>query len=157
MKRVEIVRSHFREHVDKVEFARRKLLYGDKAFLLNNKTERVADENSLVSLNESIGILQRAYSRAINKQTGGTGSVFRKKCKAKDGWVNEVITEKDYRFFSGNEYSYKCLAYIHKNPVEADLVSRAIDWKFSSARDYPRLRKGTICNLEFGKQIINFI
>jgi putative transposase len=41
------------------------------------------------TLNDSIGILLRSYTRAINKQENRTGALFREKTKAKDGWGNQ--------------------------------------------------------------------
>ena len=38
------------------------------------------------SLNDSIAILLRSYTRAINIQEKRSGSLFRKETKAKDGW-----------------------------------------------------------------------
>ena len=157
VRQIEMQRRQLREQVDAVEFRRRKLLYGNKAKPVEYKSERMAKEDSLISLNHSIGILQRVYARALNKSMGRSGSIFRVECKARDGWTNEVITEKDYRFMPGNDYSYKCFNYLHENPVKANLVKKATDYKFSSARDYAGLRNGTICNLEFGKEIIDFI
>ncbi|SHI38321.1 hypothetical protein SAMN04488513_101135 [Pseudozobellia thermophila] len=37
-------------------------------------------------------------------------------------WSNKVIKQK--------------IDYIHNNPVEAGFVTNAIDWKYSSARNY---------------------
>jgi hypothetical protein len=42
------------------------------------------------------------------------------------------------------EYLLHLSRYIHRNPVEAQLVSRAEDWEFSSYRDYLQLRRGTL-------------
>ncbi len=116
-----------------------------------------------ITLNESIGILQRSYTRAINKQQGWSGSLFRGECKAKDGWIDEFVTvtskkgKQDNRFLPGTNYASECLSYIHNNPVEAGLVVVPEDWQFSSAKDYAGLRQGTLCNLALGKELINFV
>jgi putative transposase len=60
----------------------------------------------------------------------------------------------DYRFRPGTDYAYQCFQYIHQNPVDAGLVQRTIDYPWSSARDYAGLRKGSLCNLELGRQLI---
>lgn len=117
----------------------------------------------MISLNEAIGILERSFAAAINKQNETSGALFRQHAKAKDGWISEFITEtklnekKDPRFMPGNDYGYKCLMYLHDNPRVAGLVSENIQWKFSSARDYAGLRKGSLCNLELGRELIPFI
>ena len=120
-------------------------------------------DNSYISLNESIGILQRTYARAINKQEDRSGNLFREKCKAKDGWIDEFVTlqhrnkQFDYRFSLNNSYAYNCLMYLHDNPTEAGLVSKPEDWAYSSAQDYAGMRKGTLVNLDIGRQIIKFV
>ncbi len=114
------------------------------------------------TLNNAIGVLQRSYTQFINAPSDEPGSLFRKHCKAKDGWIDEFITLKhksgkdDYRFMPGNSYALNCLNYIHENPPEAGLVQRPEDWPYSSARDYAGLRKETLCNLELGRQIMEW-
>ncbi len=79
---------------------------------------------------------------AINQEKNWTGSLFRKECKAKDGWINEFITlikvngKTDYRFSAGNDFVCACFEYIHNNPEKAGLVKQNIDWNYSSAKDY---------------------
>ncbi len=113
-----------------------------------------------ITLNDSIGILQRSYTRAINKQQNTTGSLFRKECKAKDGWIDEFVTltkksgQMDFRFLPGSGYVHHCLNYLHENPKEGKLVLRPEDWMFSSARDYAGLRNGNLCNLELGRKLM---
>jgi len=94
VRKVEIRRKELRLHSDKVEWQRRVKKFGKKAMPVDRKSHRTANENNLVSLNEAIGTLQKAYTDALNKEKGWTGSVFRKKCKAKDGWINEFVTLK---------------------------------------------------------------
>ena len=159
VKNIKIVRRTFRLHVDEVEWQRRKKKYGDKAVPVEKFNQREANENDLLTLNEAIGTLEQSYTNAINKQKGWTGSLFRKRAKAKDGWINEFITlqkngKEDYCFFPGNEYGYRCLEYIHQNPVKANMVNSAIEYPWSSAKDYIGLRKGSLCNLAMGRELI---
>lgn len=117
-----------------------------------------ADNKREVSLNESIGILLRSYTRAINKQENRSGALFREETKAKDGWIPPLITDADYkkfRFGAVNDYGYQCFCYIHDNPKEANLASKSEDWPYSSARDYAGLRKGTLCNMALAKELLN--
>lgn len=116
----------------------------------------------MLSLNDSIGILQSGYGRAINKANKWSGRLFKDNCQAKDGWINVSATiskngRLHYRFRPGNDYAYQCFSYIHNNPVKAGLVVKAIDYLWSSARDYAGFRKETICNLEMGKQLRDFL
>jgi putative transposase len=160
---VTVERIHHRQHVDRVEYLRRLAKYGAKAKPVERAHTRYAAEREGITLNESIGLLQQSYSKSINKEKGWSGSLFRRECKAKDGWIDKFVTLKqneadlDTRFLAGTDYKYHCLRYIHNNPVEGDLVGSPEEWLFSSARDYAGLRNGTICKLELGREIINFI
>ena len=103
------------------------------------------------TLNQSIGIMLRSYSRAIQLQENRTGSLFQKETKAIclseiDGvsraWfctqfgtqINIALPEK--------EYPQVCFNYIHSNPVADGLVHNSGDWEFSSAREYEGMRNG---------------
>ena len=163
VKKVEIQRSTLREHVDHVEQLRGLKKYGANARTVERAHTRVAKGSDTIILNDAIGILQKAYARAINKEMGWTGSVFRRKFKAKDGWIDEFVTLRkpdgrlDSRFMPGTGYAYKCFCYIHDNPKEAGLVNTKEGWAYSSARDYAGLRKGTLCNLEMGRDLVSFL
>ena len=105
-----------------------------------------------------IGMLLSSYTRAINNQENRSGSLFRPKTKAKDGWIDDFITlegkHKNLFFRPDNSYALQCLEYIHKNPEEAKLVSKAESWPYSSARDYGGMRKRSLCNLTLGKELL---
>ena len=158
--RVEVERKILWTNIDKIESLRRTMKYANDAKEVNASYSRIADKNSIVTLNDSIGICQKSYTRAINQEKNWTGSLFRKECKAKDGWIDEFITlikengKMDYRFSIGNDFAYSCFEYIHNNPKEAGLVSRNTDWNYSSAKDYEGLRKESICNIELGRKIL---
>ncbi len=109
------------------------------------------------ALNDSIAILLRSYTRAINKQENRTGALFREDTKAKDGWMEGFIALEDRRTRSQfwNEYGYTCFQYIHENPVKAGLVKRAEEWPYSSSRDYLGLRSGTLCNQVLARDLLN--
>ena len=109
------------------------------------------------TFNDSIGIILRSYTRAINRQEGRTGSLFRKETKAIcincfDGIEPTIINKNSIINFPQllieKQYPRTCFNYIHQNPVRADLVKKAIDWEFSSARDYAGLRNDTLINKE---------
>ncbi|MBK6813902.1 MAG: hypothetical protein IPG82_00285 [Saprospiraceae bacterium] len=156
-------RKSFRAHVDYIETMRRKELYGANAKPVENTSTRKAHANAHININESIGVLQMAYTRAINQEKGWTGSLFRKECKAKDGWIDEFVTLRktngliDSRFSSGSDYAFTCFNYIHNNPQKAGLVKEAIEWKYSSAKDYSELGRESICNLDLGRELIDHI
>jgi len=159
---VSIERKTLRAHLDKTEFERRVYKYGKKAKPVNHANRRTAKEHEPITLNDAIGDLLKGYAQAINKENNWTGSLFREECKAKDGWIDEFVTvqkngKDDYRFLPGNSYGFHWFNYIHNNPVEADMVKQAIQYRWSSAQDYAGLRKGTLCNLEMGREFRDFM
>ncbi|MEN8185664.1 MAG: hypothetical protein ABFR05_00900 [Bacteroidota bacterium] len=115
------------------------------------------------TLNNSIAILLRTYTRAINIQENKTGSLFKAHTKAEcincfrgtkpsfiqsNILINNLLPEK--------QYPQACFDYIHQNPVKANLVKKNIDWEFSSAKDYARLRNGKLINKNVAKEYVDF-
>ncbi|MCU4166466.1 transposase [Carboxylicivirga caseinilyticus] len=107
------------------------------------------------SLQKSIGILLASYTRAINKQEKRSGSLWRKETKAVCLTCPNGIAPSFYNTNAGalinieqpeEQYPQQCYSYILNNPVKAGLVSRAIDWEYSSARDVTGWRKGSLIN-----------
>ena len=105
------------------------------------------------TINESIAILLRSYTRAINKQENRTGALFREGTKAecincfqgvKLSFIQTDISLPN--LLPEKQYPQVCFDYIHQNPVKANLVKNALDWEFSSARDYAALRNGKLVN-----------
>jgi putative transposase len=156
-----IERQQHRNHVDHIEFERRKAKYGKNAQVVQRGYTRYANKEDGITLNESIGLLLQSYAKSINKEKGWSGSLFKKECKAKDGWIDEFVTVhsptgiQDTRFLPGTDYKYHCMCYIHDNPVEGDLVKQPQDWLYSSARDYAGLSENSICNLSLGRELLD--
>ena len=120
------------------------------------------------TLNDSIGIMLRSYTQAINKQRNRTGKLIREKTKAEcincpngitpsfvfdamagSHRINVAIPEK--------QYPQVCFNYIHQNPVKANLVKNAVDWEFSSAKDYFGLRNGKLINKEVAREYVEVV
>jgi len=133
-------------------------------YLTNVKyKEEIQDNKDKVigerSFNESLAVMLRSYTRAINKQEEYSGSLFRPKTKAKDGfhpnlWLSEKAETKDFSFAEGNDYASNYFHYIHENEVEANFVVKPEDYIYSSARDYKGMRRGTLCNQELAKKLL---
>ena len=160
VRNIEITRKEYWSHLDGIETLRRKSKEETNVWesIQRRKLKRVADPEDFITLNSAIGDLQKGYTRALNKERGRTGSLFRHRCKAKDGWYHlkkkgHQLREVD-KFNLNNRYAKTCMRYIHKNPEEANLVVNAEDYPYSSARDYAGLRKGTLLNLELGRKIL---
>ncbi len=117
--------------------------------------------NTNRTLNNSIAIILRSYTRAINKQENSSGSLFRKETKAEcvncpKGIVPSFITKAGITQINivqpEKQYPKICFDYIHRNPAKANLVKKDTDWEFSSAKDYAGLRKGKIINIQTAKK-----
>jgi len=108
-----------------------------------------------VSLNDSIGIMLRSYTRGVNKERGWSGSIFRKYTKAINLTSQEGVCPS---WFSNNgitqvfvdqpekEYPQVCFNYIHNNPVKHGFVYNPGEWKFSSYREYQSKSKKILVN-----------
>ena len=116
-------------------------------------TKNTLTKNTQRTLNESIGLLLRSYTRAINKQENMSGSLFRKQFKAECLTQLNGITPSFYNTSKATiinvhdpqkEYPQACFNYIHQNPVKAGLVKHPEDWEFSSFRDICGLRNGKL-------------
>ena len=117
------------------------------------------------TLNNSIAIMLRSYTRAIQKQEKISGSLFKQKTKAECITCIDNITPSFY-YVSGAtriniqhpevQYPQICFNYIHQNPVKAKLAAKETDWEFSSALDYAGFRNGTLINKEIAKQYVTY-
>ena len=109
------------------------------------------------TLNDSISILLRSYTRAINIQENRTGSLFQNRTKARCVTDVDGITSAWFETNYGTainiqnlkeEYPQVLFDYIHWNPVNDGLVEKIEDWEFSSCRDYLGVRSGDLINKE---------
>jgi putative transposase len=118
------------------------------------------------SLNDSLGLILRSYTRAINKQENRSGSLFKTHTKAEclnditkisSMLVNSMMNELENQQITAEEYPQICFNYIHDNPVKAKLVRHPADWEYSSYMDFCGLRNGKLINREraiaFGLQL----
>ncbi len=107
------------------------------------------------SLNNSIAIILRSYTRAIQKQENRTGSLFQMQTKAicltqidgvSPAWFQSKYGAIINVAFPEREYPQVCFDYIHSNPVKHGLVKSEKEWEFSSAKDYWGEREGKLIN-----------
>jgi len=124
------------------------------------KQETGTDNPKTRTLNQAIGIMLRSYTSALQKQEKFTGSLFQQHTKAfcltDPGGITPAYFNTAFGVIINTlpperQYPQVCFDYIHKNPVDANLVSKPEDWEFSSARDYSGLRKGTLVNMDLAK------
>ena len=111
--------------------------------------------NKTRTINESIAIMLRSYTRAVNKENKLSGSLFRAHTKAEclndhNGITPSFINQDSVTIVKtsnmDNQYPQICFNYIHQNPVKAGLVKEATEWEFSSAKDYSGMRSGKLIN-----------
>ncbi len=123
---------------------------------LNNQLSRFR------SLNDSIGIMLRTYTRAIQKQEKFNGSLFQEHSKANCltkpvdinfSWFYKEYELQDNLMTEQADYLLTCFKYIHENPVKAGLCKSILDWEFSSAVDYFGQRGGKLVNRAFSKEL----
>src|SRR6056297_2676790 len=117
------------------------------------------------TLNQSIGIMLRSYTNAINKQKNTSGSLFRNSTKAEclncpngitPSFYNTEFTTQIQVDCPERQYSQVCFDYIHQNPVKAGLVKTESAWEFSSAQDYVGIRNGTLVNKAVASEYVIF-
>ena len=93
------------------------------------------------TLNDSISILLRSYTRAIQKQERMTGGLFQNRTKAlcltEPKGVAPAYFNTHFGMMSNldlpeNNYLNVCFDYIHLNPVSGKLVANPEEWEFSS-------------------------
>jgi len=115
------------------------------------------------SFNDSIGIMLRSYTNAINKQEKRTGKLFREGTKAEcvncPGGITPSFIHQDGAarmnvISPEKQYPTRCFHYIHNNPVKAKIVRSTVDWEFSSALDYAGLRHGYLINSDLAKEYV---
>ncbi len=115
--------------------------------------KRPTDRNKSITLNASIGILLRSYTRGVNKELNWSGSLFRNETKAKGKLLDEIITANHPHFRNTRFYDHICFEYIHQNPVKANLVKEAAQWRFSSAREYKWQLENGLCNRNLAREL----
>jgi putative transposase len=106
-------------------------------------------------LNDSIGIMLRSYTRAVNNQENRSGNIFREETKAiclnetkgiSSDWHTSFGETFSFVQIPECQYPQVCLNYIHANPVKARLVENPEEWEFASYRALKESRNGSLVN-----------
>jgi putative transposase len=142
-------------HFHFMVFIKKENSHSDTMTLSHRITNSIHPINNKNTLNNSIAVLLRSYTRAINKQENKSGSLFKAHTKAEcvncpKGLTPSFIIKDSTTIIKSNksedQYPNICFNYIHQNPVKANLVYKNTDWEFSSSKDYAGLREGTLVN-----------
>ena len=132
---------------------------GIKAFSAQSNANGIKNR----TINQSIGIMLRSYTSAINKQRNRSGKLIREKTKAEcvncpKGIAPSFIIKEGITLVNTKpaekQYPQVCFNYIHENPVKAKLVQKISDWEFSSAKDYAGLRSGKLVSKEIASNYV---
>ena len=158
--RVETEVNEIEEMSEQVTGSRQ--LTGSHQLTKGEHSEQVTESRQLTrftrkrTLNQSVSILLRSYTRAIQRQQNITGSLFQHRTKAvclsdvsgvSPAWFQTnygtLINIPDHE----KEYPWAVFNYILQNPVMAGLVKKPEDWEFSSFRDVTGIRAGKLINM----------
>ncbi|NJB84881.1 putative transposase [Lewinella marina] len=110
------------------------------------------------NLSHGLKVLLSSYTRALYKEVGRRGSLFKAGTEAKPGYENfypdasALDAEKPFTLFI--PYLKICFFYIHDNPTKANLVTDPLEWEHSSALDYAGYRDSGICNFALTEQLL---
>lgn len=117
-------------------------------------------QSGMQNLSFAISQLLSSYTKAINLRENRTGSLFKSKTKANDGWNNDndfksIESLAGERItFMDNKFVQNVFAYIHENPVKAGLVETKEKWFYSSVLEYLGINQLPICNIEKGRKLV---
>lgn len=82
----------------------------------------------------------KRYARYYNSKYDSSGRIFRNKLA--------------HKYVMEDNYLVAACAYIHANPLQANLVSLPEDWEFSNFREFMGIRNGTLFSIQFVEDYI---
>ena len=94
--------------------------------IMNNHAHILLNTENVEMLSGYMKSVNTSYAKYYNKEESRVGVVFRNR------YVSEPIYEQ--------KYLLNCIAYIHNNPVKANMVDSVEMYKYSSYKDYINLR-----------------
>ena len=112
--------------------------------IMSNHAHLLIYSNNVNSLSMFMKEINEKYAKYYNYKEKRVGYVFKSRFKSE-----AIINQK---------YLLNCIAYIHNNPVRANMVEECEKYEFSSYREY--LKKGNFIKKElieiiFGKKKLN--
>ena len=90
--------------------------------VMNNHTHLILYANDIKEISSYMHNLNLIYGKYYNMNRNRVGYVFR------DRYKSQLIYDRDYLF--------KCMKYIHMNPVKAKMVKQERDYKYSSYNEF---------------------
>ena len=89
---------------------------------MNNHAHFIIYADDVTQISEYMHRINSIYAMNYNKNLQRVGYVFR------DRYKSQYISDK--------EYLYKCIKYIHMNPVKAKIVNKENKYMYSSYNDF---------------------
>ena len=90
--------------------------------IMNNHAHFIIYADDVTQISEYMHRINSIYAMNYNKNLQRVGYVFR------DRYKSQYISDK--------EYLYKCIKYIHMNPVKAKIVNKENKYMYSSYNDF---------------------
>ena len=90
--------------------------------IMDNHAHILLHTNQIIELTKLMQKTNTSYAKLYNKLNNRVGYVFR------DRYFSQMISDISQLF--------NCVAYIHNNPVKASIVSKPIDYIYSSYKEY---------------------
>jgi REP element-mobilizing transposase RayT len=103
--------------------------------LLPNHYHFLLRQDGLESISIFIQRIFNRYTKAFNKIHQRTGTLFEGPYKAIG--------------IDNNEYLIHLCRYIHRNPLEAGLITDLLDWPYSNYLEWVGVRSGTLIDQQF--------
>lgn len=103
--------------------------------LMPNHYHFLLRQDSDIPISRFINLLFNAYTQAVNRQQGRTGTLF-------EGRFRHVLVDRE-------EYLVHLVRYIHLNPVRANLVAQPEVWQYSNYLEWIGARSGTLKDAQF--------
>lgn len=113
--------------------------------IMSNHVHLLIHTECVRTLSDFMKKVNENYGRYYNFMENRVGHIFR------DRFLSEPIYYQ--------KYLMNCIAYIHNNPVKANIVDKCQNYKFSSYSDYINKTgfiNGNIIKLIFGKEKLDF-
>jgi putative transposase len=103
--------------------------------LMPNHYHFVLRQEGEKSISAFVQAIFNSYTKAFNKMYERAGTLFEERFRA-------IAIEKF-------DYLLHLCRYVHRNPLEAGLVTHPRQWQFSNYLEWIRQRKGSLVNMEF--------
>jgi putative transposase len=106
--------------------------------LMDNHYHFLLRQNGDAKLNEFMQAVFNIYPKRFNHKYGLSGRLF-------EGPFQAIMVESE-------KYLLHLCRYIHRNPVEADMVKNPEQWHYSNYLEFMGKRNGTLVDREFVRE-----